>query len=65
MGADNVVFVQKRGWDWNVWYQGNPDEPDMGLGTRKFDRREDALVYAHDYVADLGYVEYGVVELEE
>ncbi len=66
MSGDNIIFVQKRIGFWYVWHQQNPEIPEfIREHTSVFGSRADALLGAHDLQRQIGYVEYGVSELED
>lgn len=74
MSADNAVFIQKRGDKYYVWEGGmsyygegligadDRPPPDNAFTTED---REHAIGVADQMEIDLGYVEYGLVELPE
>jgi hypothetical protein len=66
VSADNVVYVQKCGERYYVWDDSASNEaPEPPEDAQKCDTRSYALTFAHDLVDEIGYVEYGVRELEK
>lgn len=68
MSADNIILVKKVGKLWWVAYgfashdeSGSDSYMKNGTG---YHTREAALVAAHNMEKEIGYVEYGVNELE-
>ncbi len=64
MSADNVIYVKEILGTW--WVQhGFASEPDCGddmwfSGGKQFKTKTEALVTAHEWEQECGYVEYGV-----
>ena len=71
MSADNLIVIKRIGDVWHVWHEfmscfvEGKEDPPTGENDRHqvFESWEEAKTYAEDLEKEIGFVEYGIVEI--